>query len=159
MNHPRKQNNPVPDFDTLLSKLETYCAYQERCIKEVKDKLQKLGANKKDYPAILHKLQVDNYLNEQRFALSFVKGKFRHNKWGKIKLRFELIKKGIPEPIINKALSEIEKNVYFETFQKLISSKSKELNLNNIKDKEKLFRFLLTKGYESDFIREYLSEQ
>ena len=143
--------------EQALLKLQTFCAYQERCIKEVKDKLKNLKAEPQHFNSIINSLINDNYLNEDRFVKSFVNDKFLLNKWGKVKIKYELIRKQIPEYTIDKALSEIDEDIYIKTIQDTIQKKLKEFPKPlSPQDKNKLFRHLLSKGFEPSLIQNLL---
>ncbi|HEV8079593.1 MAG TPA: hypothetical protein VGP43_02700 [Chitinophagaceae bacterium] len=73
--------------EQALPKIKLYCAYQERCHKEVKEKLYSLGLYKKDVEQLISQMIEENYLNEERFAIQYAGGKFRMNKWGRIKIK------------------------------------------------------------------------
>jgi regulatory protein len=146
-------------LEEALDRLQSFCAYQERCINDVKEKFFTLTKSKSEtrnsnLNTIISRLQEEGFLNEERFASSFVKGKFNNNKWGKIKIRYELIAKHIPESIINKALQEIDNEKYTNVLAELFNKKVKEFSSPlSYADKDKIFRFLASKGFESDLIR------
>jgi regulatory protein len=91
-----------------LARLESYCAYQERCIDEILKKTSSWGLSFDEGQELLEELIQKGFIDEARFAESFVSGKFRYKKWGRIKIRFELKKKRIPENLIKKSISEID---------------------------------------------------
>ena len=139
----------------VLSKLMRYCAFQERSSKEV---LTKIGAyNVEDLQSklIYNYLIQHNYLNDNRYACAFVSGKFRINKWGKIKIKMTLLFKGIDATVIEKAMNEINQTEYLKTLQALAINKIEHINAKNAFDlKNKTRRYLLNKGYEADLINE-----
>ena len=106
--------------------MEYYCAYQERCHKEVVKKLQELGMINMAINTIVSKLIEDNYLNETRFAQSYVRGKFRIKKWGKIRIRKELKARDLSDYNIKKGLEEIPDLDYNNTFWALFEKRKKE---------------------------------
>ena len=145
-------------LETLL-KLQSFCAYQERCIKEVRDKLKRLKVEPQYFNSIISSLVNDNYLNEDRFVKSFVSDKIRLNKWGKVKIRYELLKKQIPESLINKQLSEIDEDTYTNLIQDTINKKLKEFPQPlSPKDRNKLIRQLLSKGFEPTLIQNSMDD-
>ncbi len=91
-----------------LPKIKQFCAYQERCHSEVKDKLYGYGLSKNDVEELLSKLVEDNFLNEERFAIAFAGGKFRIKQWGRIKIRYELRQKQVSDYCVKKALASID---------------------------------------------------
>ena len=137
-------------------KIKQFCAYQERCHSEVKEKLYGYGLNKDDAEELISKLIEENYLNEERFAIVFAGGKFRAKNWGRVKIKYELKHKGVSDYCIKKALKEIDEDDYIKTLHNLVEKKG--LTLKSEKNifikKRKLQDYLLQKGYESDLIRE-----
>lgn len=143
----------------LLTKLEQYCTYQERCFKEVEEKLFSLKATQSEKESILIHLIENNYINEERFAKSFVRGKHNYKNWGRNRIKNELKFRNITSKIIEIALQEINNENYIEKFNKLA-----EKNWDSIKEKKgqkknkKFVDFLLRKGFETDLIYEKLQE-
>ena len=142
--------------DQAVPKIKQYCAYQERCHSEVRDKLYSFGLNKVEVEEIISILITENYLNEERFAIHYAGGKFRMNQWGKIKIKQSLKFKQVSDYCIRKALKEIDLREYEKTFQKLAEQKLKTLKSekNIFIKKRKLQDFLLHKGFENDLVRE-----
>ena len=89
------------DEKLILEKMRSYCMYQERCIQEVKKKLTRLQVIPKSKSKIINHLIDDDYLNEVRFTKSFIQGKLRIKKWGRIKLNYELKIRGVKKFIID----------------------------------------------------------
>ena len=143
-----------------LPKIKQYCAYQERCHAEVRDKLYSFGLNKKEVDEIISIVITENYLNEERFAIQFAGGKFRMKQWGKNKIKNALKFKQVSDYCIKKALKEIDSAAYEKTFQKLAEQKLKTLKSekNIFIKKRKLQDFLLQKGYESDLVSSELKK-
>ncbi|HET7115195.1 MAG TPA: regulatory protein RecX [Hanamia sp.] len=142
-----------------VPKIKQYCAYQERCHAEVRDKLYSFGLNKSEVEEIISVLITENYLNEERFAIHYAGGKFRMKQWGKNKIKQSLKFKQVSEYCIKKALKEIDEREYEKTFQKLTEQKLKTLKSekNIFIKKRKLQDFLLMKGYETGMIREVVN--
>ncbi|HSV12062.1 MAG TPA: regulatory protein RecX [Hanamia sp.] len=138
-----------------VPKIKQYCAYQERCHREVRDKLYTFGLNKLEVEEIIYTLITENYLNEERFAIHYAGGKFRMKQWGKNKIKQSLKLKQVSDYCIKKALKEIDEKEYERTFQKLVEQKMKTLKSekNIFIKKRKLQDFLLQKGFENDLIR------
>src|ERR1035437_2466204 len=108
---PEEKNN----FHELLFKAERYCAYQERCSYEVKQKMKELGADENETEKIISSLQEDDFQNDERFARLFTSGKFRIKRWGKNKIRAELRMRHIPDALIKKGLDSINTGDYLKT--------------------------------------------
>jgi regulatory protein len=146
-------------LDEARKKLEYYCSYQERCHKEVEQKLRDMKMIPEARNIILLHLMENNYLNEERFAKTFVRGKFRIKKWGRRRLTLELRKKDISKFNINLALKEIEGTEYIEVFNELSEKKAKSLRENSkLKKKRKLQDYLLYRGWETHLVYDKVNE-
>ena len=143
-----------------LPKLKQYCAYQERCHSEVKEKLYSYGVYNNDAEEIISKLIEEDYLNEERFAIHFAGGRFRIKQWGKVKIKYELKQKQVSEYCIKQALKNINADDYEKLLQKLLEQKLKTLKSekNIFIKKRKLQDFLLQRGFEMDLIREVVKK-
>ncbi len=140
-------------------KLEHYCAYQERCHQEVRKKLESLHMIPEAIDIIIVHLLEHNFLNEERFAKTFVSGKFKIKAWGRRRLTYELKKKDIGKVNINQALAEIENTEYIEVFNDLAEKKANSITETNIyKKKRKLIDYLLYRGWESHLVYEKAKE-
>ncbi|MBT8309784.1 MAG: RecX family transcriptional regulator [Flavobacteriaceae bacterium] len=140
-------------------KLEYYCSYQERCHKEVEQKLKEMNMIPEARNLIILHLMENNFLNEERFAKTYVRGKFRIKKWGRRRLTLELRKKGISKVNVNLALKEIEESVYIEVFKDLSEKKAKSLRESNRnKKKKKLHDYLIYRGWEPHLVYDRVNE-
>lgn len=143
-----------------LQKLERYCAYQERCHKEVRQKLfdLKMGPDSRD--RIISDLIQNNFLNESRFATAFARGKFRTKKWGKNRIINELKFRDISQYNIQLALKEIPNSEYFTTFEELSEKRFQQLatEKNLQRKKRKFLDYLLYRGWESHLIYEKMND-
>ena len=136
------------------SKLEHYCAYQERCHQEVRQKLIAMGIIPEFIDIIIEHLLQHNFINEQRFAKIFVSSKFKIKNWGRHRLTFELKKKEISKVNINQALTEIENTEYIEVFNHLAEKKANSIKETNVyKKRKKLIDYLLYRGWEFDLVQ------
>ena len=146
-------SNKPHTIEEVLLKLHNYCVYQERCQKEVRQKLKEMRINPQMAEKIIIVLQEDNILNEERFAKTFVSGKFKIKKWGKYRLTSELKKRSVSGHNINLAISEISDTEYFEVFNDLARKKSNSISENNkMKKRKKLIGYLLYRGWESELV-------
>ncbi len=141
--------------EQALQKLKHYCGYQERSHAEVKEKLYSLGVWKKDHDEIIATLIEENYLNEERFATAFVRGKFRMKQWGRVKIKYELKQKQVSEYNIKKALKEIDETTYSDTLKKLYEERWESLKgeKNRFIKMTKTRDYLLQKGYEMELVK------
>lgn len=146
-------------FLEAKQKIEAFCAYQERCDFEVRQKLFSWNLNLEDADALISDLITHNFLNEERFAEAYVSGKFRIKKWGRVKIRQQLKLKKISTYSINKGMSVIDDDEYLKTAKELIESKSRLIKAKNHWDKiNKLKRYLSSKGYETELVHELVNE-
>lgn len=140
--------------EQALQKLKHYCAYQERCHSEVREKLFSLGVWKRDHDEIIASLIEENYLNEERFAVAFAGGKWRVKRWGRVKIKYELKQKQVSEYCIKKALKEIEEEEYVRILKELAAEKYASLkNDQYLVRKKKTIDYLTSRGFESDLVR------
>lgn len=152
-------SNKTYTFDEALIKLQNYCSYQERSHQEVRQKLIGMRMIPEAMDQIIINLLENNFLNEERFAKTFVSGKFRIKKWGRIRLTSELRKKDVSKYNINKALSDINEIDYIETFNALAEKKLPYIKeTNKLKKKKKLINYLLYRGWESHLVYEKVNQ-
>jgi regulatory protein len=134
-------------------KLEQYCSYQERCHEEVIQKLKSLNMIPQAIDVIVNHLIQSNFLNEERFACSFARGKFRIKHWGKSRIVQELKARGISRFNIDTALKEINPEEYFSSFNALAEKQWVSVAEKNLlKKKKKVADFLLRKGWETNLV-------
>ena len=142
-----------------IHKIEHYCAYQERCHDEVVQKLRSMKMDADEIDVILVKLIRDNFLNEERFACSFARGKHRMKQWGKIRIVNELKFKKINQRLITTALKEITAEEYLATFHTLAERNWDSIRESNaLKKRKKFCDYLLRKGFESNLVYEKVKE-
>ena len=143
----------------IQGKMEYYCAYQERCYKEVEEKLYSFKLTAAEKEQLLIYLIEHNFINEERFAKSFVRGKHNYKNWGKNRIIQELKFSNISSKLIEIALQEIDSEAYITRFNALA-----EKHWENIKERKgqkktkKFVDYLLRKGFESYLIYEKLKE-
>lgn len=143
----------ISDMEKLKAKLEHYCAYQERCHADVEGKLYGLGVSSNYHSEVIVYLIEQNFLNEERFAKSFARGKHNISYWGRNRIALELKQRKISSYLINIALKQIDEKEYVCNFEKVslqkwISLKEREL----AKRKKATMDYLYRKGYEYEMI-------
>lgn len=152
------ENKPTVSKAQAWAKAQRYCAYQERCHAEVKDKLYSFGIAMSDVEEITSKLIEEGFLNEERFAKAYAGGKFRVKKWGKVKILYGLKAKGISAYCIKQGMNEIDDVLYYEQLKSLVYKRWDEMK----KEKHPLLRknktgsYLIAKGYEPDLVWDIL---
>lgn len=140
----------------FLIKAASFCAYQERSLKEVRQRLREWELTEDEIEPIIAELTLQNYLNEERFARAFAGGKFRVKKWGRLKIKQDMKLRGLSNDLIQKGLSEIDGDDYEETLRDLLEKKSRSLRGEPLDIKQKLVRFALSRGFESDIVWDLL---
>jgi regulatory protein len=154
-----KMMKPISSLKEATQKIEYFCAYQERCHEEVVDKLRSMKMNSEEIDSIMVLLIASNFLNEERFACSFARGKHRIKHWGKIRISNELKFKKITQSLINKALQEISADEYLDTFHTLAERHWASIRETNALKKQKKFcDYLLRKGFESNLVYDKVKE-
>lgn len=144
---------PKP-LQEIYLKLTKYCVYQERCTHEIREYLKKYELSKEIQERLIDKLREDKFLDDTRFAVQFALGKFHVKKWGKVKIRYELKQKCIADELIQNALDNIPEQEYYTVLAQLIEKSG--YNPQNYAEKSKLLRYLQSKGYQYDEIKQVL---
>ena len=149
----------VYSIKEAISKVEHYCAYQERCHTEVEQKLRTMKMDSEEIDEIIAHLIGSNFLNEERFACSFARGKHRIKHWGKIRIVNELKFRNITTYNINLALKEIPQEEYTSTFDTVSERQWQTIRETNMLKKRKKFcEYLLRRGFESNLVYEKVKE-
>ena len=154
-----KQANKPLTPDQVLDKMAKYCAYQERCVKDVRDKLKTFEISEEEKAKIIDYLLDNRFVNDERFAKSFVRGKVNQSGWGVNKIRFHLIKKGIDKDIIEEALGQTDEEAYRQRLTEILETKSKTVKAaNDFEKKRKLAAYAMQKGFEGSLVWDTLKD-
>ena len=155
---PKQPAKPLTP-DQVLDKMAKYCAYQERCVKEVRDKLKTFDIAEEDKTKILDYLLDNRFVNDERYAKAFVRGKVNQSGWGINKIRFHLIQKGIDKDIIDEALVQTDEEVYRQRLIDILKTKSKTVKAaSDYEKKRKLAAYAMQKGFEGPLVWEVVKE-
>ena len=153
-----KRNQQQLNKEQVFEKLKHYCAYQQRCNSDVQNKLKEFSLSETETAEIITELLERGYLNEEKFAVDFARGKLKIKKWGKLKIKNALQHKLIGMQSLTKALNAIDKDEYKKVFY--VTADKKWESLSSEKNKfiknKKLTNHLLQKGFEYQLILEYL---
>ena len=150
---------PISSLKEAIQKIEYFCSYQERCHEEVVAKLYTMKMDPEEIDGLMVHLIASNFLNEERFACSFARGKHRIKHWGKIRISNELKFKKITQSLINKALQEITPDEYLDTFHTLAERHWASIRETNaLKKRKKFCDYLLRKGFESNLVYDKMKE-
>ena len=145
--------------EQALLKLQKFCSYQDRCHKEVEQKLKEMRMIPVACDQIILELIQGDFLNEERFSMAFVRGKFKIKKWGKRRLISELKRRNISKYLINKSLKQLSDKEYVATFENLVKIKSASIITGTkIKKKKRLADYLLYRGWEFDMVYQKVNQ-
>lgn len=155
---PAKVQKPLTP-DQVLDKMAKYCAYQERCVKDVTEKLKTFDISPKDKEEILNYLLDNRFVDNERFTKAFVRGKINQSGWGLNKIRFHLIQKGIDKDLIDEALSQSDEEVYRRRLVEVLKTKAKTVKAeNDFERNRKLAAYAMQRGFEAGLVWEVLKE-
>jgi regulatory protein len=158
----RKDNQPAAGENKIKSAekaMARFCSYQERTVNQVREKLSLRKIDPVDAERIINKLIGEGFINEERFAVSYMLGKFRQNKWGRNKIRYAMRGMGIDNRLIDKAAGAIDEEEYGFQLRKIIRKKAGESKLDPYVKKNKIANFLIGKGFESDLVWGIIKEE
>lgn len=145
--------------DQVLDKMAKYCAYQERCVKDVTEKLKTFELTQKEKNEILDYLIDNRFVNNTRFAQAFVKGKINQSGWGLNKIRFHLMQKGIDKEIIDEALQTYDEEAYRQRLIDVLKIKAKTVKAeNDFERNRKLAAYAMQKGFEANLVWDVIKE-
>lgn len=146
------------EYPILLEKLKKYCAYQERSHHDVVQKMWDLKIPHEWRDGMIITLMQENFLNEERFARTYVRGKFNIKKWGRIKIINGLKQHEVNKKCIQLALTEIDEDCYLEVLRETIELKRSKLKEKNPwKRRSAIYRFAAHRGFEPSLINEQLN--
>jgi len=146
-------------FKVSLNKSMAQCSHKELCIDDIRKKLSLWGVENSDTDKIVDILLKENFINETRYAAAFARDKFKYNKWGKVKIAGHLKSKRISSEIIGQALDTIDHDQYINFLRGLIQGHKRSVKAKNQTDlKAKLFRFGVSKGFESSLVYDLLND-
>ena len=143
--------------EQVLDKMAKYCAYQERCVKDVSEKLKTFEISEKDREEIINYLIDNKFVNDERFARAFVRGKINQSGWGLNKIRFHLIQKGVSKDIIDEALQSFDEEAYRQRLIDILKVKSKTVKAaNDFERNRKLAAYAIQRGFEAGLVWEVI---
>lgn len=135
------------------------CSKAEKSSGSIFRKLKEWELSEEEALPVIKKLQSEKFIDDERYARSYAQDKFRFNKWGKIKIAYNLRAEKIETRLIDNALDEIDDEEYYAVLEELLASKNQGIRSVNLYDKKaKLFRFARGRGFETDLIYSVLNE-
>lgn len=145
------------DESKAFNRMAGLCAKREYCVFDIKTKLMRSDIETESVERIIEQLKKEKYIDELRFARSFINDKIRFNKWGKIKINFALKQKRIPQSIISEAFQDFSNKQLNDSLEDVLRVKWKTIKGKTEQDKRnKLIRFALGRGFEMKNILAYI---
>lgn len=141
-----------PTSSEMLLRMAGLCAGAEQCSADIRQKILRQGFSPDEAEKMLEYLRANKYIDDSRYANAYSADKVRFSSWGKMKIMMGLRAKGMSDAIISRALDGISENDYMEAFKKVLIAKARSLDLAEIKDRQKLYRHLASRGFESQLI-------
>ncbi len=141
-----------PTAEEMLIKMAGLCAGAEQCTADIRQKILKHGFSVDEAEKMISYLCANKYIDDSRYARAYSVDKVRFSGWGKLKIGMGLRAKGMSDTAISQALDHIPENDYLEALRKVMISKARSLDLKEIKDRQKLYRHLASRGFESRLI-------
>lgn len=145
------------NMEKVLEKIRKYCAYQDRCTKEVQTKLRILGISESDFENIIKQLIEEGFINEERFIQSYIRGKINTKGWGVQKIIYNLKLKGIEEQLIRREIAKLDSQSIEKNLISLIEKWITNKELTYV-TKQKLYRYLMNRGYSGGEISQVLTQ-
>ena len=141
-----------PTADEMLVKMAGLCAGAEQCSADIRSKILRQGFSVEKAEEMIGYLQRNRYLDDSRYARAYASDKVRFAGWGRMKIRMGLKAKGMPDSVIAQALGYISEEDYAEALNKVLAARARSLDLADVKDRQKLYRHLASRGFESNLI-------
>jgi len=146
-------------YDINLEKLRKFCAYQDRCHQEVRKKAKTIEVYGDDLENMIIDLINEDFLNEERFAQSYARGKFKMKKWGRMKIKQELKRRQVSDYCIKKGFQEIDEEEYEKVCREILEKKMAQLNSKSaLLNQDKAIKYAYSRGYESALIYKIIKD-
>ncbi|MBC7446878.1 MAG: RecX family transcriptional regulator [Hymenobacteraceae bacterium] len=143
-------------YKQALVKAAAYCAYQERTQQQVRTKAAEWELEPNEVEELVAEMVTQKFVNEERYARSYVRGKYAARRWGRRLLVQGLREQKLSDYCIRAGMSEIDPDVYWENLLGLAAKKARSVagESHPMKRKAKVLAYLASKGYESDLARD-----
>jgi regulatory protein len=149
---------PKPTPPSGLAKAHAYCARQERCQQEVRDKLYAWEVPAREIEPIISQLISEGFLNEARFAEHFAVSKLRQKGWGLRKIEAALKLKRVSEPCIRAALKAIDHEEQAGRLRELLAKRwAREKEPDAFRKRQKVIAYFLRRGFAVEELERVLS--
>ena len=154
MTDSRNAMTPHDTIKEIRNKAMKWCSQREYCSAQIFDKAFSQGCSHEEAQEIVDFLVEQKFIDDRRYTESFVNDKLRFNKWGRKKMKFMLLSKGVDPAIIRNVLSEIDPKEYYDILTDELKKKYRTISGNTFEIREKLFRFAASRGFETEIIHE-----
>lgn len=150
--------NPDKKEEEIYGKLARICSRSEECTPDIRKKIADWGGDPEMTDRIVARLQKEKYLDDARYVSAYTRDKFRLNKWGRIKIRYQLRMKGIPDEIIAVGLEKIDEDQYIKLLVKTMADKAKTVKKpNKFERMSQVIRFTQSRGFEPELIHRHIN--
>ncbi|MDE5997513.1 MAG: RecX family transcriptional regulator [Muribaculaceae bacterium] len=141
-----------PTAEEMLVRMAGLCAGAEQCAVDIRQKILRQGFSVEEAEKMLAYLRTNKYIDDSRYARAYAVDKVRFSGWGKLKVMMGLRAKGMSDSMISQALDYIPEKDYIEVLNKVLLAKARCLDLGEVKERQKLYRHLASRGFESQQI-------
>ena len=141
-----------PTAEEMLLRMAGLCAGAEQCAADIRGKILRQGFSAAEAESMISYLQQNRYLDDSRYARAYAVDKVRFSGWGRMKVRMGLRAKGMEDSTISQALDYVPASDYAVSLNKVMAAKAKGLDMNDVKDRQKLYRHMASRGFESQLI-------
>lgn len=145
--------------EQALQKLAALCSQSEYCTSEMKEKMTRWGIDEDAQQRVVEYLVANRYVDDRRYARSFVNDKLKYNKWGPRKIEQSLWMKHIDESILREALDDVDNEEYISVLRPLLTSKRKTTKAEtDYEMNQKLLRFAIGRGFTFEQVKEVIDD-
>ncbi len=143
--------------EEIFAKLARLCSRSEECSPDIRKKIRDLGGDPDMQERIINKLKDEKFIDDTRYSTSYASDKFRMNQWGRIKIRYYLKMKGLPEQVIDAGLAAIDEGQYIKILIKIMKDKAKAVKkANKFEKMGQIIRFTQSRGFEPELIHRHI---
>ncbi|MGE0018829.1 MAG: regulatory protein RecX [Draconibacterium sp.] len=140
-------------------KMAQLCSRSEQCSADIKKKIAAYDIVEEVVEEIIARLKSEKFLDDDRYVHAYISDKIRLNKWGRIKMRYYLKAKGLPDAVIERGLNEIDAEQYKKVLLATMNEKAKKVKKENkYEQAAHVIRFAQSRGFEPELIHRHLNE-
>ena len=127
--------------------------FKDRTEKELRDKFKEKGYDENDTEDEIEFLKNYGYIDDKRYAEHFTHDAINIKKWGKMRIRTELLRKGVDRETVDNTIED----AFFEVEDDLVltqmQTRFKNSDFSNIKERTRVFNFFMRRGFSPDEIK------